>query len=688
MADENYYIAPTGDPRADALAEAQAKYGVKDAPFHARTFFGQGTAMGGGDELEAWVRSKLSGRPKEQIRQEIMRDVRGFAQKYPVSSAMQEFGGAAVPSVVASFFPPLESVTAPRTVSALNRLKQSLSYNPANPVLSGAKVGTVYGTAGGALSAEPESRTTGGVIGGLGGGLFGTALPIVTRAGGNIVDFLSRNIFGTTEKGAANIATNKLTDEMRNAGITAQDLSRLSEEDYHRLGIPSMIAHYLPSTTEAVVAKSGTPEAGKLSKKLQKVQRGETGRVEDKFRAVLKPKDYFETADELTKDLRANAKTMYNDAYDFGEVNDPRILEVLNHPQFKAAFEDAKSIASTEAATAKLRGEDPAAYQLRELYVPREVKPGIFELELKEIPDVRTLDYIKRGIDSVIDKGYKGEGMSSAQASALKGLRNQFVSAIDENVPAYAAARRKYAGDLEVKDALNMGMTNFNKLKQEEITKFMEGASDAEKEAFRTGAMRYLQDTIFDKPNAAGKILSSNKLNSKLQAMFDSPEEYALIKAAMEKEALFYSRASDALAGSRTTPKAEAIQRVEAAPSTGPGNIIGPIVKFLVHGEDKVSPEVLGKMADMLSMGTPTEVAAVVKAIEKREKVENAKRIAKESVVKGTIAGTSGGTTMPLTDSSEVSGGDIMLNEFMDYYDSWKQGGSKGEGGEKQLLGG
>jgi hypothetical protein len=88
-------------------------------------------------------------------------------------------------------------------------------------------------------------------------------------------------------------------------------------------------------------------------------------------------------------------------------------------------------------------------------------------------------------------------------------------------------------------------------------------------------------------------------------------------------------------------------------------------------------------MADMLSMGTPTEVAAVVKAIEKRETVENAKRIAKESVVKGTIAGTSGGTTMPLTDSSEVSGGDIMLNEFMDYYDSWKQGGSKGEGGEK-----
>lgn len=671
---------PTGDPRVDAMAEAAAKYGTSERPpFHARTFFGQGAAMGGGDELEAWVRSKLSGRPKEEIRQEIMRDVRGFAKKYPGSAAVQEFTGAAIPAVAASFIPPLESVTAPRAVSALERLRRALSYNPANPVLSGAKVGAGYGTVGGALSAEPDSRTTGALIGGVGGGLFGMALPVTARVAGNVAGFAGRNILGQSERGTSGVAAEKLSEEMRNTGLTGQELLNLSQEDYSRLGIPSLVGHYLPSTTEAVVAKSGTPEAGKLATKLQSVQRGQTGRIEDKYRAALKPKDYFSTADELTSNLRANAKTMYDDAYQFGEVNDPRILEVLNNPQFKAAFEDAKSIASTEAATAKLRGDDPSKYALRELYVPREIKPGIFELELKEIPDVRTLDYIKRGIDSIIDKGYKGEGMSSAQASALKGLRNQFVAAIDEKVPAYAAARKKYAGDLEVKEALEMGMKDFNKLKHEEITKFMTEASDAEKEAFRTGAMRQLQDTIFDKPNAAGKILSSNKLNSKLQAMFDSPEEYALVKAAMEKEALFYSHASNALAGSRTTPKAEAIERVTATPNAGPGNIIGPVVNFLIHGEEKVTPEVMGKMADMLAAGSPTEVAAVVKAIEKREKLQSAKRIASESAIKGTIAGTAGGTALPPTDSSEVSGGDIILNELNDYYNSWKERSSGGE---------
>ena len=683
MAYEDYVEIPpplTGDPAVDAVNDFKAKYGAKTAPFSARTFFGQGTAMGGGDELESWVKSKLTGRPQEEIRQNIMKDVRGFAQQYPASAALQEFGGAALPSIAASFIPPLESVTAPRAVSALDKLRRTLSFSPEAPVLSGAKVGAGYGTIGGAMSAEPGSRGTGAIYGGLGGTLFGAGLPIAATAGGNVARFLYNNTLGReTERSIGNVATNKLIDEMRNTGLTTRDLTALNKEDYQRLGIPSMVANYLPSTAEAIIAKGGTRETERLATKLQNTQRGQTGRMEDKFRDKLKPKDYFATQDELTADLRAKARTMYDDAYAVGEVNDPRIMEALQNPRFKKAFEEAKAISSTEAAAAKLAGEDPSKFQIRELYVPREVKPGIFEMELKDIPDVRTLDYVKRGLDAVIEKGYKGDGMSTAEAAALKKLRNQYVKAIDENVPAYAEARKSYAGDMEVKDALSMGMKDFNKLKNEEITKFMATASEAEKEAFRTGAMRYLQDTIFDKPNAAGKILSSNKFNTKLQAMFDRPEEYALIKAAMEKEALFYSRASNALAGSRTTPKAEAIERVTQSPDTGAGNIVSSVVKFLIHGEDKVSPEVMGKMADMLSAGSPTEVAAVVRAIEKREKAANVGRVVKESAVKGTIAGTSGGTATPIVDSPEVSGGDIILNELMDYYNSSKQSGGGSE---------
>lgn len=644
------------------------------APFHARTAIGQGLFMGGGDELEAWVKSKLSGRPYEEVRQEIMKDVRSFAQKYPASAATQEFAGAALPFAASAFFPPLEPLTAPRALGALSRAGKYLSYNPARPVLSGAKVGAGAGAVGGTLSSEPDSRITGGVTGAIGGGAFGTLFPIMSRAAGNVGEFLGREVFGGS---AQREAERKMGEEFRAEGLTIPEAIGGAREDV-RLGVPTSLAQYLPSTTEAVIAKAGTPESAKLAQRLQSEQRGATGRIQEKFKEKLRPKNYFAEEEALTNDLRSNARTMYDEAYAHGEVEDPRIMEVLNNPTFKKAYEEARGIAETEASAAKLSGGDPSAFALKEVYYPKEIKPGIFELELREVPDVRTLDYIKRGLDSIIERGYKGEGMSSAQANALKGLRNKFVEAIDENVPEYAAARSKYAGDLEVRDALRMGMKDFNKLREEEITDFMGKASGAEKEAFRTGAMRHLQDTIFDKPNAAGAILRSDKLNNKLQAMFDSPEEYALVKAAMEKEALFYSRAGQALAGSRTTPKAEAIERVTSAPEdSGAGNLLGTITRFVLHGENKVSPEVMGKMADMLNTGSPEEVAAVVRAIEKREKAGNIARTGKEAVVKGIIGGTAGGTAIPEI-SGETSTGDVMLNELIDYYQNRNQQESGG----------
>lgn len=653
----------------------------KSAPFNPRLFFGQGVLMSSGDELEAWVRSKLSKRPMEEIRQEINAKNQAFKTKYPVESAYQEFLGAAAPSLVSTMFPPLEVATAPRTVSALNALRNTLRFNPERPIMSSAKLGATTGAIGGAGGAEPGSRGAGALYGGIGGGALGIAVPVaggfLGKVGQTAMDFVR----GTGPKQYASQAEKKLVEQMRAAGVTREDLMRMSQEDYRNLGIPSTMAHYLPETTEAVITKGGAPEIAALEKKLIGVQRGETKRAEQKLKDKLRPGEYYADDATLTGQLRANARTMYNDAYAVGEVNDPRIMKVLENPTFKKAFEEAKAISKTEAAAAELAGEDPSQYLLREVYVPKEVQPGIFELELKELPDVRTLDYIKRGLDAVIEKGYKGEGMSTAQANALRKLRDQYVAAIDENVPAYAAARAKYKGDLEVKEALNMGKTDFNRLDAEQISQFMTTASDAEKQAFRTGAIRHLQNNIFDRPNAAGKIVNSDKLSNKLQALFDSPEEYALVKAALEKEALLYQNASKALTGSRTAIKQEAKASLEKAPEEVADKIFGGTsllghVMSIFRGPEKIAPQVLGRMADMLSAGRPEEVAAVVKALEKREKMMNLQSKAGSTAAAGIVAGSSGAQATPEI-SPDVSGGDILLNEISDMYDAWKAGKEK-----------
>lgn len=680
MADQNnqQYVLPGGEA---------APYNPKPAPFHARTFFGQGALMSGGDELESWVRSKLSGRPQEQIRQEIQNDIKSYAAKYPEAAAWQEFTGAAVPNAAAAFFPPMAAESIPFFLSPLAKLQRSLAYTPeSNLIKRGAATGAGYGGVSGYNAGEGNYWTTdrlpGAAWGAASGATFGTALPVVGQAIGKVGSHLWDTLAGTNP---VREAEQKLVEQMRKEGVTGKDLQGMSQEDYNNLGIPSMIAHYLPKTTKGVIPTAGAPAVAALERKLVGVQRGETKRVEERLKEKLRPADYYAEEQNLTDQLRKNAKGMYDAAYEHGEVNDPAIMSVLNTPTFKKAFEEAKAISSTEAEAAKLAGEDPSQYMLRELYVPREVKPGVFEMELRDIPDVRTLDYVKRGVDALIEKGYKGEGMSSAQANALKNLRNQFVAKIDENVPAYKEARNMYKGDLEVRDALNMGKTDFNKLDHEQIAKFMGGASEAEKEAFRTGAMRYLQNNIFDKPNAAGKIINSEKMTQKLRAMFPTEEDYQLVRAAIEKEAMLYSRASDALAGSNTIPKMEAVKEVTGKPESTVDKMMGGhgLISSVLHafrGDDRLSPEVVGSMAEMLSKGSPNEVAAVVKALDKRERVMNAQGKVIQGATQGTIAGTEGANATPGV-TPEASPGDIMLNEMMDYYRNWKESG-KGGGSE------
>ena len=146
---------------------------------------------------------------------------------------------------------------------------------------------------------------------------------------------------------------------------------------------------------------------------------------------------------------------------------------------------------------------------------------------------VRTIDYIKRGLDDLIRKGFDGTGMAPAQANSLKQLRNQFVKVLDEvtevdGVSAYANARKLYAGDMEVIEALDDGFKNFGKMAPEQVAKTFENLSEAEAEAFLTGASRNLLDKL-TKPstnaNYAQRIIGSPDMRKKIQMLFPAAGE-------------------------------------------------------------------------------------------------------------------------------------------------------------------
>ena len=264
---------------------------------------------------------------------------------------------------------------------------------------------------------------------------------------------------------------------------------------------------------------------------------------------------------------------------------------------------------------------------------------------------MRTLDYIKRGIDASIDSGFRGQGMSTAEASALRDLRREFVKAIDENVPAYRAARQEYAGDMEVIDAMRSGLADFRKLDSEQVVQMMAGMSKAEREAFRTGVARNLYGQVMDPSsnfNAASRIINSPETVAKLQPLFDDPAHFRLFQTALERESQLFQQANKILGGSQTAKRGAMREALDEGPGVGEAvanAVTGGFWPSLTHMAARVArsstltPQVADKLSDMLMSKNPSEVASVVKFLEQYEKGLAPKAVRSTAAERGAVMG-------------------------------------------------
>jgi hypothetical protein len=496
----------------------------------------------------------------------------------------------------------------------------------------GAVVGGGTGAIAGAGSAEEGDRAKGAIIGGTVGTGFGVGLPMVIRGGGALGTFV-KDRFSRSPEYIEKRAAEKVNTALERSGITPSEAAASMSLD-RAAGIPSTLANTTRPTVglaEIVTAKS--ERAGDtLGDVLEANKGGGRERVVGQARRGIGNKgDFYQQEQDMVQNLRANANDLYDEAYKFGTVNDPTITRVLQNPRFKTFFEEAKKIADNERLAAELRGEDPSKYVLDDIFIADELG----NIALSKLPDVRTLDYIKRGMDAVVNKGYKGEGMSSAEANSLKGLKRAMVGALDkatevDGVSAYKVARQQYAGDAEVLDALRTGMNDFKKLDPEQVVSMMKGFSTAEKEAFKTGAVRNIYATVMDPSsniNAAQRLIGSPEMKDRLMPLFPSQAKFDLFKAALDREHQLFQQANRIMAGSpsaRRLAGIEAFDAGESAINAFVGNsITGTWANSLMNmaatatTKSGISDDVAAKVAKLLSSSKPEEVAAAVKILER-----------------------------------------------------------------------
>lgn len=626
-----------------------------------RSVLGQGLAMGWGDEAEAWLRSKLGDEEYESALREIRSEYGTFAKESPYISGIGEFAGGAAPAVAAMFVPGGQTA-ALGPLSRLYGLTKPLTQRLMRQNV--ARLGTVGGLQGaiaGAGAAEGD-RTSGALTGGGFGLVTGVGIPLagtaLRTAGSRVVD-----LAGVSPDKAKQWALEKLNlalDEESPATIAGRVRQDI------QLGVPPAVANVTPGTiqlAESVIQRGGKP-ARELEEVIARQQAGSRERVAKQVRRGLRAGDFYKQESDLVDELRTNAKTMYDNAYAVGDIDDPAINMVLQEPEFKEFFEQGQRIYRKHRLAETLDPQgDPSKYTLKQIYDPQTGQPV-------NIPDVRTLDYIKQGIDEKLAGLYKDNKV--AEANALKAVREKFLNRLDALVPEYKVARAEYKGDIETLEALRMGRDEFNKMDPEQVQAFLATASKGEKDAFRTGVARNLFDQIMD-PNtnidAARKLIGSPSTRKAIEATIDTPAQRDFFMAALERETELFKAASKMLAGSPTEKRRAMREQLEARPGVAEaaaetlsrgftGSIVNGVLSILRKG---MPDEYYQELSDLLKTGRPKEVAAVVKLLEEAAK----KKAPRAAAIGATEAGLVGGT-LGLAPPAPLSEEELELYESLE----------------------
>lgn len=613
----------TGKRRADPLVGG------------ARAAIGQGLMMGWGDEAEAWLRSKLGEGDYNDLVKKIRKEYGTYSEEYPISSALAEFGGGAAPGVAAMFIPGMQPAGAAQLSATTG---STLARLAARPITKSIAAGTTTGAISGAGSATEGERGSGAVSGGVYGAGFGAAVPAAMRTGANVKTWLMDRLF-PSEKKTFERAAEKMTKAMGESGMQPKDITAKMAEN-KKLGVPATVANTeaaLTDLAETVAQRTGRGTR-RIEKKIAQQQAGTKERTYQQVRKGLKPEDYYGEEERLISDLRTKSAPAYKEAYAVGEVDDPQIMSMLELPQFRGVWSTARSIAEADAAAAKvnaMRGGqsfDPNEFKLRDIYeIIRDPKTGN-PIDVKitgQVPDVRTLDYMKRALDAQITAAYKSDNAATnASANAYKDLRNALRDRTKEVVPKYDAALQTYKGDREILDALRAGYNDFGKMDHEEVIKLVANMSPAEKEAFRTGVVRDIYGKFFTTSrniNAAA-ILNAPEMQAKMQPLFESPSHFKLFQAAVERESQLFNQANQILKGSQTGKRTamreafedtgDSVTQAVAQAVTGgwTSSLTGMASRALY--KTTMTEDMADKLATMLMSSDPKEVAAVVKILE------------------------------------------------------------------------
>lgn len=393
----------------------------------------------------------------------------------------------------------------------------------ARPILAGAAGGAIEGAAFGAGEAEtmadiPREAGTGALI----GGAFGGGFPAAVKSLGGA----KRLISGPKSKAGRLVSEAIERDQM----TPAQMASRMRQ-----LGPEAVVADVgenvrsLGRAVTSVPGQAKTQAAKTIRERMSRSQQRLLSEIKD---AAGADKGFFEAMSESLRRRIAQSRPLYQQAAD-DMVPVDRMQNVLGNIDNQLVQYEGTAIGrALKIARSKLAPDG-------------NVKRSIAQL-----------DAVKKDIDDMIAAAGRS-GQKNRQRVLIDVLRNDdgtgLLQLMDESSPSYAQARKIFADEASVENAMKSGLKVLKEDAEITIQKFSD-FSEAEKQAYVIGAMKAIRDKVLSGAEGAdaSRKISTTLLKERLRPIFPDEQSFQRFVRSLDREQTFAQTRNAVLGGSPT----------------------------------------------------------------------------------------------------------------------------------------
>ena len=492
----------------------------------------QGLTFGFGDEFEAVIKTLKNKKPYEQNLAAVQFAKQEYEAEKPYQAMASEIAGSLPLAFTAGKTAVQAASKIPEVANILSKIPTSIK---AITGVSG--TGAAAGGLTGAGTAQEGERVAGAekgaiqgailapvVLGGMKAGMGATKtvaeklgipeaaksiveatkdIPIVRNITGKTADF-----FGMSGDAAQRKADTKIIQALQRDSLTLPEIKTAMDQIRQSGYKPETIMEFGGKATKQLgETVASYPGARVVAENLAEERKSGAGNriLTDFQQAFNVNKDPMEIADDIIKLRNAASKPLYDAAYASPvSIGNKTIDNIMLDPAFQSAYARANRIATREGF--------PLA--------PLKPEGNTF--------DLKTIDYIKRGIDDEINwSKTPASGLGKDEVNSLKKVRGEFMGVVDSQAPAeYKQARQAFGGPTQVFDAIENGRGFFD-IDARTLKKTYDGLNPAEKDGFAIGAYDAIRT----------KIQSGADGIDQIKRTFGSPEKRDQIKVLIGDDA-------------------------------------------------------------------------------------------------------------------------------------------------------